>query len=56
MTKYLPSKVDSILLIALAQIGGGLHMQYGPGVALQITGGLLLMLGLIMARGGSAPQ
>lgn len=53
LTQYLPGKLDSILLLALTQIGAGVHLQYGPGVALQVTGGLLLALGLVMAKGAA---
>ncbi len=51
MSRYLPSKLDVILMLALGMIGAGLHLGYGPALALQVVGGLLLLLGLVMARG-----
>tara|TARA_R110002167_G_scaffold188319_1_gene389840 strand:- start:20947 stop:21120 length:174 start_codon:yes stop_codon:yes gene_type:complete len=53
LLNHLPGKLDTILLLALVQIGVGLHLQYGPGVALQVTGFLLLLLGMIMAKGAA---
>ena len=47
------SKLDFILLLALGQIGAGMHHQFGLGWAMLTTGSLLLFLGLLMARGAS---
>lgn len=47
------SKVDLILLVALGLIGGGVYRILGSGPAMLADGILLLLLGLLMARGES---
>jgi len=45
------SKVDLILLVSLGLIGGGVYQILGSGPAMLADGVLLLLLGLLMARG-----
>lgn len=45
------SKLDVILLIALGLIGGGVYQELGSGCAMLSVGVLMLLLGLLMARG-----
>ena len=45
------SKVDLILLVSLGLIGGGVYQILGAGPAMLADGILLLLLGLLMARG-----
>jgi hypothetical protein len=47
------SKLDTILLLSLGLIGGGVHQLLGTGPAMLAVGVLLLLLGLLMARGGA---
>lgn len=47
------SKLDIILMAALAMIGAGVYLLQGAGLALSTTGSLLLILGLLMAKGGN---
>ena len=46
-------KVDLILLVSLGLIGGGVYQILGSGPAMLAVGILLLLLGLLMARGGA---
>lgn len=51
--RYPLSKLDTILLLSLGLIGGGVHQLLGAGPAMLAVGVLLLLLGLLMARGGA---
>lgn len=51
LSRFMPGRLDAVLLLALAMIGAGIHLQHGPALALQVVGGILLVLGLVMARG-----
>ena len=47
------SRLDTILLTALGLIGSGVYQLLGSGEAMLAVGILLLLLGMIMARGAT---
>lgn len=51
--KKILSKLDIIMLSALGLIAGGVHQLLGSGYAMLSIGALLLVLGLLVARGGA---
>lgn len=48
------TRLDAILLTSLSLIGGGVYQQLGTGPAMLSVGVLLLLLGLLMAKGQGA--
>lgn len=47
------SKLDFLLVLSVGLIGHGVHELYGSGWSSLVVGFLLLLLAMLMARGGA---